>query len=265
VARHAINGAATWHFLSISRPLILSAEAARDGEGTKKGLGFIAGWLVSLMLVIAVVVLITGGRPVRMRTVPSTAAVIAAVMQPWTLVAAAAVTAAQARLSSAGDYLALAVFCLLATSSFIVLELYAVLAPAAGTQLAALRAWLDGATAHLVRTGMADKGAVGVACTRRSPGAASVSSVVRGKAMEVRHDQYREHGTGGSRRGSAAPTPGRDGADYRRLVRDRAGTGPAIRWRWRGSGAHRPERGQAAGAGRRPRRGVRGQGAGRAR
>ena len=52
-------------------------------------------------------------------------------------------TAAQARFSSVGDYLALASFCLLATSSFIVLELYAVLASAASTQLAALRNWLD--------------------------------------------------------------------------------------------------------------------------
>jgi Sap, sulfolipid-1-addressing protein len=162
--------------------LILSTE-----NGTKKGLGFILGWLLSLLVVVAVVVLITGGRAVRFRTVPSTvvliiklalgialiviaalqwrrrnrarrapgwmarldtmspwaAAVIAAIMQPWTLVAAAAVTAAQARLSSAADYLALALFCLLATFSFIVLELYAVLAPAASTQLAALRNWLD--------------------------------------------------------------------------------------------------------------------------
>jgi hypothetical protein len=74
---------------------------------------------------------------------PWAAAVIAAIMQPWTLVAAAAVTAAQARLSNVGGYLALASFCLLATSSFIVLELYAVLAPTASTQLAALRNWLD--------------------------------------------------------------------------------------------------------------------------
>jgi hypothetical protein len=137
--------------------LILSTEG-----GTKKGLGFILGWLICLVLVIAVVVLITGGRPVRFRTVPSTvvviiklalgialivlavvqwrrrnrarrapaslarldtmspwaAAVIAAIMQPWTLVAAAAVIAATAKLSSVGDYLALASFCLLAMSSF---------------------------------------------------------------------------------------------------------------------------------------------------
>ena len=74
---------------------------------------------------------------------PWAAAVIAAIMQPWTLVAAAAATAAQARLSSVAGYLVLASFCLLATSSFIVLELYAALAPAASSQLAALRKWLD--------------------------------------------------------------------------------------------------------------------------
>lgn len=51
--------------------LILSTEG-----GTKKGLGFILGWLICLVLVIAVVVLITGGRPVRFRTVPLTVVVI---------------------------------------------------------------------------------------------------------------------------------------------------------------------------------------------
>ena len=163
--------------------LILSSK-----DGTKKGLGFVLGWLACLVLVIAVVVLVTGGRPVRFHTLPATlvqvaklalgialivmaavqsrkrgqpriltvllsrldtmspwtAAVIAAIVQPWTLVAAGAVTVAEARLSGAGDYLALAAFCLLATSSFIVLEVYAVREPAAaGTRLAALRTWLD--------------------------------------------------------------------------------------------------------------------------
>jgi hypothetical protein len=163
--------------------LILSSK-----DGTRKGAGFIAGWLACLVLVIAGVVLITHGRPVHLRTIPGTAvligklalgialiviaavqarrrsrprvlamvlarldtmspgraAVLAAILQPWTLVAAGAVAAAQARLSDVDDYLALASFCLLATSSFAGLELYSVLAPAAAsTRLAALRAWLD--------------------------------------------------------------------------------------------------------------------------
>lgn len=163
--------------------LILSTKG-----GTRKGLGFILGWLACLVLVIAVTVLITHGRAVRFHTLPAdvvqfaklalgialiviaavqsrtrrrpriltmlmtrldtmspwTAAAMAAIVQPWTLVAAGAVTAAQARLSDVGDYLALASFCLLATSSFVVLEVYSVRAPsAASTRLAALRSWLD--------------------------------------------------------------------------------------------------------------------------
>jgi hypothetical protein len=157
-------------------------------NGNRKGLGFILGWLACLVLVIAVVVLITGGKPVHFHTVsgtalviaklalgivligigvmearrsgrprivtavlarldtmsPWTAAVVAAIVQPWTLVAAGAVTATQARLSGVADYLALASFCLLATSSFAALELWSVLAPgAASTRLAELRSWLD--------------------------------------------------------------------------------------------------------------------------
>jgi Sap, sulfolipid-1-addressing protein len=164
--------------------LILSTKA-----GNRKGLGFILGWLVCLVLVIAVVVLITGGRPVSLRTgtgtvvlvaklalgvaliviaamqarrksrrpriltavltrvdtmSPWTAAVLAAIVQPWTLVAAGAVTVTEATLSSVGDYLALASFCLLSTSSFMALELWSVLAPAsASARLAKLRAWLE--------------------------------------------------------------------------------------------------------------------------
>lgn len=163
--------------------LILSTQG-----GTRKGLCFILGWLACLVLVIAAVVLITGGRPVRFHTLPATvvqiaklalgialiviaavqsrrrgrpriltillkrldtmsgwaAAVMAAIVQPWTLVAAGAISASQARLSHAGDYLALVSFCLLATSSFVVLELYSLREPAAAsTRLAALRAWLE--------------------------------------------------------------------------------------------------------------------------
>lgn len=72
------------------------------------------------------------------------AAGLAAFLQPWTLVAAAAATITQAKLTTAGSYLALIGFCLLASSSFLYLELYATFAPArAGARLDQLRAWLD--------------------------------------------------------------------------------------------------------------------------
>ena len=150
--------------------LILSAQ-----RGIRKGLAFILGWMACLVAVIAVVILITGGKPPEPHTAPSTAALVVKAMlgalliwvglrqrrrmgmprkqpgwmarldhlspwaaaglgvflQPWSLVAAGAATVVQASLSTAGDWLALVVFCLLATSSFLVMELYAAFAPAA--------------------------------------------------------------------------------------------------------------------------------------
>jgi threonine/homoserine/homoserine lactone efflux protein len=69
---------------------------------------------------------------------------LAAFLQPWTLVAAAAATIAQAKLTTAASYLVLVLFCLLATSSFLYLELYATFASArAGARLDRMRTWLD--------------------------------------------------------------------------------------------------------------------------
>jgi hypothetical protein len=66
--------------------LILSSKG-----GTRKGLGFILGWLASLVLVIAAVVLITGGKPVRVRTVPSTVVLMAKLALGIALIVLAAV------------------------------------------------------------------------------------------------------------------------------------------------------------------------------
>jgi threonine/homoserine/homoserine lactone efflux protein len=78
------------------------------------------------------------------RISPWGAAGLAAFLQPWTLVAASAATVIQAKLGTAGSYLALVLFCLLATSSFLYLELYATFAPVrASARLDQLRAWLD--------------------------------------------------------------------------------------------------------------------------
>lgn len=163
--------------------LILGAE-----RGTRKGLAFILGWLTCLILVIALVALITGGKPPPANTTPSTAVLavklalgvvlillgvrqwrrmgrprkpptwmtgldrlslwaaagLAAFLQPWALVAAGAATVAQAKLSNLGAYLVLLLFCLLATASFLYLELYATFTPAAAAErLRRLRAWLD--------------------------------------------------------------------------------------------------------------------------
>ena len=72
------------------------------------------------------------------------AAGLAAFLQPWTLVAAGAATITGAKLAGPADYLTLVLFVLLATSSFLYLELYATFAPAAAdVRLQQLRTWLD--------------------------------------------------------------------------------------------------------------------------
>ena len=72
------------------------------------------------------------------------AAGLAVFLQPWTLAAAGAGTVVQAKLSASGDYVTLVLFCLLGTSSFLYLELYAAFAPAAAAvRLERMRAWLD--------------------------------------------------------------------------------------------------------------------------
>jgi len=69
---------------------------------------------------------------------------LAAFLQPWALVAAGAATVVGAKVASAGSYLALVLFCLLATASFLYLELSVAFRPAtAGVRLQRLRAWLD--------------------------------------------------------------------------------------------------------------------------
>jgi len=72
-----------------------------------------------------------------------TAAGLGVFLQPWTLVAAGAATVVQAKLSTVGDWLALVLFCLLATSSFLVMEIYTTFAPAAAAaRLKQVQTWI---------------------------------------------------------------------------------------------------------------------------
>ena len=78
---------------------------------------------------------------------PWTAAGLGVFLQPWSLVAAAAATVVGAKLSTAGDWLTLVLFCLLATSAFLAMELYAVFAPEAAAQrLGEMQKWINSHT-----------------------------------------------------------------------------------------------------------------------
>ncbi len=75
--------------------LLLAAE-----RGLLKGLGFVIGWLGTLLVIVAVVVVVTGGKPLIPKSSPSTAALVVKLMAGAILVAIAGRRRAQLARSS---------------------------------------------------------------------------------------------------------------------------------------------------------------------
>ena len=75
---------------------------------------------------------------------PWFAMILAPALQPWVLISAGAATVVEAKLSSAGSYLALFLFCVLASASYLAMEIYAGFRPGQSqASLARSRAWID--------------------------------------------------------------------------------------------------------------------------
>ena len=71
--------------------------------------------------------------------------------QPWPLVAAGVTVIVEAKVSSWESYLALALFCVIATSAFLAMEIYAGFRPQPAQQfLARLRHWIDTHTDQVI-------------------------------------------------------------------------------------------------------------------
>ena len=166
--------------------------------GTRKGAAFIFGWLLSLAVVVAVTVLVTGNKPPKPNTAPSLAALavkivigvaliliavrqrrrmgkprppkktpkwqtgldnmspwyamgLAPLTQPWGLVAAGVATIVEAKLTSWENYIALFLFCVVATGVYIAMELYAGFRPErAQALLGRIRTWIDTHTDQVI-------------------------------------------------------------------------------------------------------------------
>jgi threonine/homoserine/homoserine lactone efflux protein len=166
--------------------------------GVRKGAAFIFGWLISLAIVVAGTVLVTGNKPPKPNTAPSLAALsvkiaigavllviavrqwrkmgkpkkpkkppkwqtgidnmspwyamgLAPLTQPWGLVAAGVATIVEAKLSSWQSYIALFLFCLVATAIYLALEIYAGFRPEKSQAfLTSIRAWIDAHTDQVI-------------------------------------------------------------------------------------------------------------------
>jgi hypothetical protein len=78
---------------------------------------------------------------------PWFAMVLAPTLQPWVLIGAGAATVVEAKVSSWQSFLALLFYCLLGSSSYLAMEIYAVARPAKSQELLArFRAWIDAHT-----------------------------------------------------------------------------------------------------------------------
>jgi len=79
---------------------------------------------------------------------------LAPALQPWGLIGAGAATVVQAKLSSWESYLALFLFCLLASASYLFMEIYTVFRPGQSQALLArFRTWIDTHTDQVIISG----------------------------------------------------------------------------------------------------------------
>ena len=171
-------------------PFTAFAVVLASKGGVSKAAFFIAGWILSLAIVVAATLAATENKPPKPSTAPSTAILavkiligavllfvalrrrrkmgqpkkpkdppkwqtgvdnmskwfalgLAPLVQPWGLIAAGVAVIVDAKLASAASAIALILFCLLSTGTYLAAEIYAWLRPEA-TQalLARLRSWI---------------------------------------------------------------------------------------------------------------------------
>ena len=82
---------------------------------------------------------------------PWFAMILAPALQPWALIGAGAATVVEAKLSSWQSYLALFGFCILASASYLAMEIYAVFKPGQSQAfLARIRTWMETHTDQVI-------------------------------------------------------------------------------------------------------------------
>jgi len=85
---------------------------------------------------------------------PWFALALAPALQPWVLIGAGAATVVEAKLSSWQSFLALFLYCVLASSSFLAMEIYAIFRPdRSQAMLGRARAWIDSRTDQVIIAG----------------------------------------------------------------------------------------------------------------
>jgi threonine/homoserine/homoserine lactone efflux protein len=163
--RGTVKGAAFTFGWLVSLAIVVTVTVLATGNNPPKPATAPSLASLAVKIALGVVLVVIGVRHVRARGRPKPpkkppkwqehvdsmspwfALALAPTLQPWVLIGAGAATVVEAKLSSWESFLALFAYCLIASSSYLAMELYAVFRPERSqAMLARFRAWIDSHT-----------------------------------------------------------------------------------------------------------------------
>jgi hypothetical protein len=160
--RGARKGAAFVFGWLVSLAIVVTVTVTATGDDPPKPATAPSLAGVAIKIVLGVVLVLIAVRHIRARGQPKPpkkppkwqahvdsmspwfAMALAPTLQPWVLIGLGAATVVEAKLSSWASFLALGVYCVLASSSYLAMEIYAVVRPAQSqTLLVRCKTWVD--------------------------------------------------------------------------------------------------------------------------
>jgi Sap-like sulfolipid-1-addressing protein len=160
--RGALKGAAFVFGWLVSLAIVVTITVTATGNDPPKPATVPSLAALAIKIVLGVVLVRIAIRHIRARSQPKPpkkppkwqahvdsmspwfAMALAPTLQPWVLIGLGAATVVEAKLSSWESFLALALYCVLASSSYLAMEIYAVVRPAQSQALLArCKTWVD--------------------------------------------------------------------------------------------------------------------------
>jgi len=160
--RGALKGAAFVFGWLVSLAIVVTLTVTATGNDPPKPATVPSLAALAIKIVLGVVLVRIAIRHIRARSQPKPpkkppkwqahvdsmspwfAMALAPTLQPWVLIGLGAATVVEAKLSSWESFLALALYCVLASSSYLAMEIYAVVRPAQSQALLArCKTWVD--------------------------------------------------------------------------------------------------------------------------
>jgi len=170
--RGVVKGAAYVFGWLVSLAIVVTITVLATGDNPPKPSTAPSLAALAVKIVIGVILVVIAVRHIRARSQPKPpkkppkwqehvdsmspwfALALAPTLQPWVLIGAGAATVVQAKLSSWESFLALFLYCVLASSSYLAMEIYAVVRPAESQALLAKsRTWINTHTDQVIIVG----------------------------------------------------------------------------------------------------------------